>query len=274
MINDNFIRIHPIWLLIEIFKIGRNCIVIYFFLLFLNNWINISSIVTYTLVTIVFTYSIISMFLYWKNFRVFVLENKIIIQKGTFIKTLTHLNHDKITGIDERNNILEKIINLNSLVIKVNSIDNDESITIPKISQKNISKIKNSFNITSDENSQKPDDIYFKTDSLDLFKNSLSSFNIIIFFFFLYSIYSTVSDYINVNWILVIIKNLSLNNSFSIIITTVILLLLTYVYTLIKISIRYKNFTLINKQNNLIIQSGIKLFPFFLMKFKYFICCF
>ncbi len=52
----------------------------------MNNWINISSIVTYTLVTIVFTYSIISMFLYWKNFRVFVLENKIIIQKGRLLR--------------------------------------------------------------------------------------------------------------------------------------------------------------------------------------------
>lgn len=60
----------------------------------MNNWINISSIVTYTLVTIVFTYSIISMFLYWKNFRVFVLENKIIIQKGRFNIITCHLDND------------------------------------------------------------------------------------------------------------------------------------------------------------------------------------
>lgn len=257
MINNNVIRIHQIWLLIELLKIGRNCIVIFFFLLFLNNWININIIVIYIIISIVLLYSTISMLLFWKNFKVFVLENKIIIQKGTFIKNIVHLNHDKITGIDEKNNILEKMINLNSIVIKVNSINNDESITIPKIDQKNIKKIKNSFNIINDENSQKPDDIYFKTDIIDIFKNSLSSFNIIIFFLFLYSIYSTISDYINIDWILIMIKTLSLNNSFSIMISIFTILLLTYIYTLIKTLIRYKNFTLVNHENTLIINSGV-----------------
>lgn len=256
MNNERVIRIHKVWLLTEIIKIIRNCVIVYFFLLFLKQWIPINNITVYILILIIAVYSIVSLFLYWRNFEIFLLESKIKIKKGSFIKNIVHLNHDKIAGIDQQNNILEKLFCLNSIIIKVNSTDKDESITIPTLKEKDSKSIKESLNLSVSKNEEFIGDVYFKTDTKDIFKNALSSFNLIIFCIFLYSIYSTISDYINIDWLIIIIKSYSLNNIYSIIISIIIIFIATYIYTLVKSLLKYKNFTLINNSKNLVINYG------------------
>ncbi|KDE94334.1 hypothetical protein CM54_12400 [Staphylococcus sp. TE8] len=260
MENLHFIRIHVIWIFTEFFKIVRNSIALYFFLLYLfNKWISLNNMIIYIVVLFVFVYSMITSLLYWKNFKIYPLKNKIEIHKGSYFKKITYLNYDNVTGVNEKRNILEKILKLNSVIIKVNSIDQDESIIIPSISFKDTAKIKKSLKINEKKSKYKKENVYFETNVSDIMKNSLSSFNIILFMLFLYSLYSTISDYLDVDWIVLYTKKIIFYNNISMVISLIVLVLLSYVYTATKSLLKYSNFKLLNYDKYLITDYGVTL---------------
>ena len=255
VININkklYMRIHPVWLLNEFYKLTRNILALYLFIKFAipNNFINKEYCIFFIFFIIV--YSSVSILLYWKNFK-FKSGINLEIVEGTFVKKKRHIPINNILGYSEKSNLLEKIFKLSSLDIKIQTTDNEKVLTIPIISKENSEILKRNIDLNgmtnNDDESSAYEKPYLTIKRNELIKGGISSTSLIIFILFLYSIYEKVSSHIKVNWTDMLKINDIEKNPLILVIILVVLIILSFTYSIVKVWVKYRNFKLFVNKN-------------------------
>ena len=258
--NNQCIRIHPIWVFIKILKLCRNMIGVYFFLLLVNKIMNFSNSILIAILLFIFLISIFSLINFWINFKGTFYKDHLVIHKGKLIKKVKYVPIDNIIGFHEKYNWIEKKLKLSSMIIKINTSEEDEIIKFPYISFNNSKYIKKKININDigQTLSHKLDDKkkYYKTSPLLLMKSACSSFNIVFFIMFLFSIYSQLNDYINLSSFVNDMERVIFKNNINMSIGILLLFILSYIYGYMKLYLKFGNFTLTHDKDKIVISSG------------------
>lgn len=248
MKDQSFMRIHPLWLLIELIKVIRNVIALYAFLYFSSKYINLIGMFRVYIVSVVFIYSTFSLLLYWKNFKFRINKKQLEIQKGKLFSTISYIPIDSITGYSEHYNLIEKVFNLSSITVKLQSTDEERDMKIPVIDQnkaliikKNIDGFINEKHENTTREQRMP---FFSLSKSQLMKGSISSISIIVFLIFLYSLYEKVNEYKNIDIWINFIKEKGQENNIYMILIILGLLILSLLYAIIKTLLKYGNFKL------------------------------
>lgn len=246
--NNNYMKIHPLWVVLEIYKLIRNILALYIFCAFvLKKIIFINTYVYLIIIIIIFFYSLSSIILSWVHFKFKLDYSSIDIITGKIIKNKRHIPLDSVIGYSEKSSLWERIFKLSSIEIKIKTTNNDKRLVIPIISKENANQIKKYLDSVKLKDSK---DMAFNYYNLtrytmkkdQLIKGGLSSVSLVLFILFLYSLYEKVNDYItfDVNNIF----NTLEKSNYYIFIILILLIVLSNIYSVTKTFIKYGEFEL------------------------------
>lgn len=261
MREKSFMRIHPLWLIIELIKVLRNVITMYIFLYFIGKYVEFIEVFKIYVVIIIFIYSVVSIMFYWRNFKFRIEKNNLEIYKGKFFSTASYIPLDSVTGYSEHYNFLERLFNLSSLTIKLQTTDEEKDLKVPVINKEKSQLLKSSIDQFSmkeitdkTEHEQVP---FFTLSKSQLVKGSISSASIIVFLIFLYSLYEKINEYKNIDTWINIIKEKGQESFLYMMIIILTLIILSLVYGFIKTSVKYGNFELYLTEDKICTTWGV-----------------
>ncbi|WP_186364938.1 PH domain-containing protein [Staphylococcus hominis] len=249
-------KIHKSWLLLSFIKGIRDVAFIYVLFSFIQNFLVISELFKVSFIFFVLLCIMIYKFIYWKNYS-FEFDNyQLTIKQGVLWKQTNHIPKKNIVGYNEKKNFLERMLNLSSIIINIDSSNSDKSVKIPTINLEQSQYIKYNISHFVQPLSYSQKETYFVSNSL-LFRKSIASVSIIFFILFLYSFYSKISEYFNVKWIVSDLKEFFTTNILTYLLGFTLLIISSIVYGFIKTYIKYKNFTMENSSNTIYTKWGL-----------------
>ncbi|MCA2503999.1 PH domain-containing protein [Staphylococcus xylosus] len=249
-------KIHKSWLLFSLIKGIRDVAFIYILFSFVQNFFFVSEMVKILVISAIFLCIIIYKFIYWKNYSFEFDSNQLIIKQGGIWKQVNHIPKKNIIGYNEKQNIFEQIFKLSSIKLNLDSSNSEKSVEIPTLSLKQSTYIKNNISNFSKPLKNVKNDRYSISKNL-LIRKSIASVSIIFFILFLYSFYSKISEYFNIEWIVYELQSFFTNNLLTYLLGILILIILSLIYGFIKTFIKYKNFSMQNFSDTIHTKWGI-----------------
>ncbi|WP_238597585.1 PH domain-containing protein [Staphylococcus edaphicus] len=247
----HYAQIHPSWLLMQTANIIVRCVIYMFALSFLQRLFQFTDTTKYLLLIFIALLLIINSLLYWKNFRLFFNQEKLTIREGGLLKKERQINFGNIEGFNEKTNILERLFKLSSLTLKVEANSNEKKIVLPFIKKREIAEIKNSISSTKDPTNSVINNYVYIMNYHQILKGSFASLNLILFFTFMYTIYKNISDFLNVSDFVHQLQDLYFENWTNIFMGSLIIILLTFLFGVLKNMLLFGNFKLSNHSKHI-----------------------
>ncbi|MDS3997883.1 PH domain-containing protein [Staphylococcus capitis] len=205
-----------------------------------------------------FVFTTLNFLLHYKSFGYYFSENKLVIQQGNIFYKVSYIPLKNIKGFNKKSNIIENSIGLSTVIIKVVSQEKNNQIVIPFIKKVQAQNISNTLQLNTSEclntNDYKPE---YKMNISQLLKGSFSSMSIIISIVVLYSVYTKISEYIDIENSIEYLIFKIFHDFKLLIISIIFLLLLSIIINILKNYLFYGKFKLVSDKNYIYSQWGI-----------------
>lgn len=253
MNEHNLKRLDPFFIIYRMLLLVRKT-VIFFFLFKAINVLNINVTVKWFFI-LIFLWSvgaqIFGATMHWFSFRYHISKDILIIQKGFFFKKTLSVPVSSSQKMLVNQSIIYKIFHKYSVLFEVKS-DDAKEVRLETISHDEYNELM-ALNILKEEASttfknKTYTNYIYRTRNIDIIKNSISSIQLV-------SIYISFFSYI-MKQIKLYFRQFYGNNNL-LIITIIIVLIATFIYSYILQSIKYRNFKLVNKQHELILVNNL-----------------
>lgn len=251
-----YAQIHPSWLLMQTVNIIIRSVIYIFALSFLQRLFHFNDTTKYVLLIFIVLLLIVNYLLYWKNFRLFFNRDRITIREGGLLKKERQINFENIEGFNEKSNILERLFHLSSLTLKVEANSNEKKLVLPFIKKREITEIKNSISATEDKTNTVINNYVYIMNYHQILKGSFASLNLLLFFTFIYTIYKNISDFLNISDFVHFLQDLYFENWASIVTGSLIIILLTFLFGVLKNTLLFGNFKLSNHSRQIDTEWG------------------
>lgn len=239
------------YILFKLMLLLRDIVVLIFTLPITLGILNISySLKVVTIIICIYTFIYLCIYLLkWKRTSINIKNDIIYIQYGLFIRKQISIFTYKIQGINETSSFIERIFQLTSITIDFGN----QKFSIENIPKKDAFKIIKGIN--NSPFNEKTYDIntkytYFLT-KYEYILGSISPFKILLFGFFLYSVYEKVNNYIPIN-----IKMLEDYITENIYVSITIYLILSLIYSILKSYYRFGNHVVKINNDSLLVENG------------------
>ncbi|AKG05849.1 hypothetical protein AAV35_013980 (plasmid) [Salimicrobium jeotgali] len=267
------IRLHPLWILIQVGKSIKGLFFFSIFLFLILEWdFNIFSINVGKWLLITFlAYNIISILLQWRYFGYYLLENELFVRKGRFLKEARYVPYERVQGINQYTPLLHKLLGYTMLLLDLGANEKEGSIKLDMLTYKEAERIKqhltmNGATSVKAQNDSSENGISISKSSLyvnhyeiskeEIVIGSLTSLKIVLFSTLIFSTYSDIQQFFSIESYVNQILAFLLSSWW---ITTLVLFSLVTVsigYGLIKTYAQYGGFVVNSDNERIYIHKG------------------
>ncbi|EQB38557.1 MULTISPECIES: PH domain-containing protein [Virgibacillus] len=264
---------HPLWMLFELVKSIKGFIFFCIFLSFVFGFSSTSIFSAYgiSLIILFVIYQIVSILLEWKHFGYSIDEEELFIKKGRFVTLHRHFPLANIQGLHQNTTFFPRLFGLTTLLIDAGSSDKNDSIKLEMISFQEANHIKTTLSdlgkvyITEEENrkdieknSQEITSIkkHYEIKRREILIASLTSLRLLFFLTLIYSVYSEVNQFFQIDAYVGDIIGFFQSSWFRLTMGIIILICLSIVYGVLKTYLQYGEFNVTSDPYRIYIEKG------------------
>ena len=265
---NNFIRkrLHPLWIVFEIFKTVKDIFIpaVIFFIINLQSeaiWVKIGLIA----IIIFFVFNIVETFFEWKNYTYLLSDHHIEIVEGRFVTKKRYTAFNRIQGYEQHTTFFHRLFGLTALVIKTGTSGEDAIIKLEMIRHEEAEKIVailkeyeniNRSNVIS-MNTEQDVTKHYEISFIEIVFISITSLYFLAVIPIVLSIYSKLTEFITLNnWLLNIYDYLR-QSYLYLVVSSLIILTILLVGGMLLTYIRLGKYTVSSDSNNIYISKGI-----------------
>ncbi|KZM52580.1 PH domain-containing protein [Aeribacillus sp. FSL K6-1121] len=265
-------RLPPLWVFLKTVKAIRDTIFLSIFLKFFINYIPVHFDYVKWLMIPYLMYQFVSILLEWKHFGYLLTGKELFVEKGRFIKVHRHIPLERIQGINEFTPLFYRLFGFTILLLDTGTGGDkkDSSIKLEMLSSKEAERIKNyliTYGNLKLENLKKGSDtendveetlrrLHYEISKKEIIIGSVTSLKALLFFTFIYSIYSDVKQFFSIEEQIDQILSFFLSSWWMILSGLFILFILSTGYGILKTYIQYGEYKVFSDSNRIYIKKG------------------
>ncbi|MGP7819308.1 PH domain-containing protein [Niallia sp. 01092] len=260
-------RLHPLKMLLDVFRLIKNNVVFAIILFVLNfGTEKLYMKVLQIVFLIAIVWSLISIVIKWTKYRYTIIERSIHLSSGLFTKSYRTISLNKIQNMQRHTSVLHKIFGITSLTFETGESGDQSSISFSAISKKEAEWLEHSINEkhtllkeeqTGDNHNNISKVSHFKATRKEVIKASFTSLSFLALIPLLVSIYKNVDDFFNLDGMTAEIWKTTLHHWWLFGLIFIVLTIAAIAFGIVSTFWKYGNYEILSDQGEIYIKKGV-----------------